>query len=111
MARISIDVSQAGTLLCCSARQPVVIRGRIEARWQRNLFGAIEIERCTFTPAPALQTFACSECSESLPLDRADIEFAHGTLDAGQIRRDRRFTPGTRGAVSTAEEIIIAAIA
>ncbi len=110
MPTISIDVLQAGTLLCCSCRQPVMINGRLEARWQRDLFGDIGIEQCIFSPVPVVQTFVCAVCNQALALDRADIEYTAGPVDPAMLLQDARFSSRRRDRMLTAENIIMTAV-
>jgi len=111
VSRIAKEVLQNAILFCCGEEHNVVIRGVLTARWQRNLFGEIEIESCAFEPRPASQTVTCRVSNHACPIDAADVRYQKGLLPPDHVRHECCYRLTSRSAPCCAREIILQAIA
>ena len=86
------------------------MQGSLRAQWQRDLFGGIDTELCTFEVNPTTQTIPCRICRGICQLDAADVWYRKGVLSADQVRQDICFRTLRRDETRTAEGIVKEAI-
>jgi len=110
VAKIATTVTQKAVLFCCGEEHPVTVRGELAARWQRDLFGGIEIERCSFELRPASQTITCRTCKETYQVAAADVRYLSGLLLADQTGQEACFHISREGEARSADTIIKDAI-